>query len=298
MPTLQSMDFPKPQDWQEFERMVHGFSMLKWPDHSISPNGNNGDAQHGVDLYIKNKNGEYIGIQCKLALKDSPLPFKIIEKELERAAHFKPSLKRFIIATTAKRNAQLQEKVNLLSHRRSTNGLFDIGLLFWEDIIDMLKSDPKVLRKYYPELPIGPICEDRVTLNVSQNSRTVVCHLHIYQQGSRTRKGSAKRIIEGTIGSNTYQLNYIRHLIDRYLEYKAKDFQDDKKSMNYAIIYKSIQREMGFKWDEMPVEKFDGFCLYLQKKIDHTKFGRLNKAKGTKNYSSYSEYIKKHLKEE
>lgn len=66
----------------------------------------------------------------------------------------------------------------------------------------------------------------------------------------------------------------------------------NKKDMNHAILYKSIEREQGFKWDEMPSEKFFDFCAYLQKKIDNTKFGRINKSKGNINYSSYEAYLR------
>ncbi|RAU92168.1 hypothetical protein [Paenibacillus sp. YN15] len=149
MPTLHSMDFPQPTDWQEFERMTKSYCNLKWPDHLVNPYGRNGQSQNGVDLYVKNRDGAYIGIQCKLSLAPT-LPIKTIEKEAEKAIRFQPTLIHYYIATTAKRNARTQEQVNLLNQQRAANGLFNVDILFWEDIIELLKSNRNVLTSFYP----------------------------------------------------------------------------------------------------------------------------------------------------
>jgi len=292
VPTLQSMEFPKPSDWQDFERIVKCYCELKWPSQTVKPNGRNGQKQNGVDLYVKCKDGSYLGIQCKLSLSDS-LPVKTIEREVEKAVQFKPALAHYYIATTANRHARTQEQVNIFNQHRMANGLFDVDILFWEDIIELIKNDRKVLNNLYPELLPSPRSENNLNIHIEHNAGAVVGHLHIHKE-SKTRKKAARRYLEGTVGSDPYQLGYIRHLIERYKEFKSMEYPN-KKMMNYAILYKSIERDQGFKWDEMPVEKFADFCSFLQNKIDNTKFGRTNKAKGNKNYSSYEAYLTKHL---
>jgi hypothetical protein len=50
-------------------------------------------------------------------------------------------------------------------------------------------------------------------------------------------------------------------------------------------------REIGFKWDETPEERFSDLCFYLQRRIDNTILGKKQKANGFKNYILYSEYL-------
>lgn len=285
MPTLQSMELSRPSDWQEFERIVKHYASIKWPNHSIAFNGGNGQTQHGVDLYVKNNKEEFIGIQCKLA---SELPIKIVEKEVEKARQFKPELKYYYIATTAKRNAKTQEKVNLLSQQRVAIGLFNVEVLFWEDIAALLLTAPNILEQLYPQLFYS--ADERGLVNVAHNEGIIATGhvVNVYHSKSPSTK-SINRYIDGTVGSDRYQKGYVRHLIDRYHQFKLAEFTS-KKEMNYSIIYQSIKREIKYKWDETPFEHFEKLCAYIQKRIDSTILGKQNKKKGIKNYSSFDEF--------
>ncbi len=72
-------------------------------------------------------------------------------QELERARSFRPRLSRFTIATTNKRDVQLQAIVRRVNEKASA-GDFLVQLVFWEDIIEKLEKSPSVLRKHYGEL--------------------------------------------------------------------------------------------------------------------------------------------------
>lgn len=78
--------------------------------------GGVGQVQHGVDIYIKDKNANYIGIQCK---KVARFTYDQIEKEIEKVKNFKPALKHYLIATSTNRNVRLQEKVNILNSQHN-----------------------------------------------------------------------------------------------------------------------------------------------------------------------------------
>jgi hypothetical protein len=82
-----------------------------------------------------------------------------------------------------------------------------------------------------------------------------------------------------TIAVDRDKRNYIKHLIDRYNEFKKGDH--NVKDFRYSIIYKAIQREFKCKWDYIPIEKFYRLVEYLQRRIDGTIIGKNRKGKET-----------------
>ena len=96
----------------------------------------------------------------------------------------------------------------------------------------------------------------------------------------------------GSIAFKTNHKNYIKHLIDRYHDFKKTDI--GKTKMNYSILYGAIKREFGAKWDMIPLDKFHELSIYLQSRIDNTIFGKNQKAKNVKRYSTFEEYIEKY----
>ncbi len=97
---------------------------------------------------------------------------------------------------------------------------------------------------------------------------------------------------EGSIASSSVHKRYIKYLIDRYHEFKKSDV--GRERMKYPILYDSIKRKFGAKWDMIPIERFDRLSEYLQQRIDRTILGKTRKSKGQKNYSAFLEYCDKH----
>ncbi|CDN30496.1 hypothetical protein BN938_0391 [Mucinivorans hirudinis] len=111
---------------------------------TIKKNGRSGQIQCGVDVYGAPNNGiEYYGIQCKC--KDnctkSQLTKKEIDEEIEKAKSFKPQLKVFYFATTAVRDAKIEEYIREKNIESRTNGGFGIDVFSWEDIVYKLKEN-------------------------------------------------------------------------------------------------------------------------------------------------------------
>lgn len=287
-----TIEIPRPKNWQDFEKVVESFAAIRWPECNVVQYGSNGQGQHGVDIYMRDSSGGFTGIQCKRVTR---LPFKTIEQEVEKAAGFKPALKHYIIATTVKRNAELQEKVNVLSLQRSQKRLFTIDIVFWEDIESVLRTDSKALEQLYPEFFYKDFEGDNIHINSHNNQGMIVGKIINFPKRRDISKAHDRRGIDETIGSNTFQKNYVRSLIDKYFEFKKDDFKDEGQ-MNYPLFYKTIQREIGFKWDETPCELFDDLCQYLQNRIDNTRIGRGRKKRGQKNYSTYEEFVEKKFK--
>lgn len=133
-----------PENWQDFELLCKKLWGEIWncPD-IIKRNGRSGQKQCGVDIYgTPNGSTEYYGIQCKG--KDNythaQLTKKEIDAEITKAKNFKPALKAFYFATTAVKDAAIEEYIREKNVENITNGGFAIDIFSWEDIVDLLKE--------------------------------------------------------------------------------------------------------------------------------------------------------------
>lgn len=131
-----------PANWQDFETLCKKLWGEIWCcTDTIKKNGRSGQNQCGVDVYGAPNNGlEYYGIQCKG--KDnythSQLTIKEIDEEIEKALNFKPQLARFYFATTAVKDAKIEEYIRLKNIESQKAGGFAIEVFSWEDIVDKL----------------------------------------------------------------------------------------------------------------------------------------------------------------
>ena len=97
---------------------------------------------------------------------------------------------------------------------------------------------------------------------------------------------------QGTIASSLWHMNYTKHLIDRYHEFKRIEVGEG--AMKYPVFYQQIKRQFGTNWKMVALGRFEGLVAYIQSRIDKTKHGRVQKSRGIKNYSSFEEYLEKH----
>lgn len=95
----------------------------------------------------------------------------------------------------------------------------------------------------------------------------------------------------GTIASDRDARNYVKHLIDRYHQFKEADVGKDR--MNYAVFYAAIKRQFGARWDHIALDKFDRVVSYICDRIEKTVLGRNRKDQGQQNYSSFDEFIQR-----
>jgi hypothetical protein len=136
----------KPSNWQDFESLSKVLWGEIWNCTEIKKNGRAGQAQHGVDVYgVPSGEAEYFGIQCKG--KDNytkaPLTKKEIDEEIEKAKTFLPKLKKFYFATTASKDAIIEEYIRTKDIESRLNGFFEIHLFSWEDIVDLIDEHPR-----------------------------------------------------------------------------------------------------------------------------------------------------------
>lgn len=84
-------------------------------------------------------------IQCKG--KDdytkSELKESEVDEEIEKAKKFKPTLKKFYFATTANKDAKIEEYIRLKDEESRKNNGFEIHLFSWEDIVDLIDENKR-----------------------------------------------------------------------------------------------------------------------------------------------------------
>jgi hypothetical protein len=111
MPSPSALSLPPPRNWQDFEDLCCDLWSKLWDDPDTQKIGRSGQAQHGIDICGRpNRGPEWAGVQCKLKDRQT-LSRKEIEKEVKEVRKFEPQLHRLVIATTALRDARLQEAV-------------------------------------------------------------------------------------------------------------------------------------------------------------------------------------------
>lgn len=121
------IDFPPPSDEQAFERLIEELARPVLNAETVELNGRRGQSQHGVDVSVTLYTGEHVGIQCKLTTKS--LSLATVTNEVANARGYDPNLGKFIVATTARSDARLQEQVRALPKER-----FVVEMWNWDQI--------------------------------------------------------------------------------------------------------------------------------------------------------------------
>lgn len=134
----------RPANWQDFETLCKKLWGEIWNCPETKKNGRTGQEQHGVDVYgIPFGEDSYYGIQCKGKDEYTHKQFartEIIE-EIEKAQKFQPTLKKLYFATTAVKDAGIEEFIRTKNLENITKGLFEIHIFSWEDIVDLIDEN-------------------------------------------------------------------------------------------------------------------------------------------------------------
>jgi len=89
-----------------------------------------------------------------------------------------------------------------------------------------------------------------------------------------------------SIGASREKVAYCQHLIDRYQDFQKSD-RTGKSGFKYAAIHVALKRTFGAPWKLLGEEQFPEVAEYLQKRIDASIIGKINRARGHRNYSSF-----------
>lgn len=139
-----SQSLRRPNNWQDFETLCKKLWGEIWHCSEIKKNGRAGQAQNGVDIYgIPSGETTYFGIQCKGRDEYSGKQFTEAEitEEIGKAQNFKPQLKKLYFATTAVKDAKIEEFVREKNIENQTKGIFEVHLYCWEDIVELIDEN-------------------------------------------------------------------------------------------------------------------------------------------------------------
>jgi hypothetical protein len=133
MTDFSSVSIPRPKDWQAFERHARLLFQHVLKDSLTQNNGRSGQPQHGVDIFGRRcGDGHYVGVQCKGKDIDygGAVTKTELKREVENSRNFKPSIKEFILITTAPDDAAIQEAARLLEAEVRAKGR-DLRIAVW-----------------------------------------------------------------------------------------------------------------------------------------------------------------------
>jgi hypothetical protein len=141
-----SLSLRRPNNWQDFETLCKKLWGEIWDCPEIKKNGRAGQTQHGVDVYgIPFGEDKYYGIQCKGKDEYTNKQFseEEIKDEIEKAKLFQPPLKKLYFATTAVKDAGIEEFIRKQNIENITYGLFEVHIFSWEDIVDLIDENKR-----------------------------------------------------------------------------------------------------------------------------------------------------------
>lgn len=217
-----SQTLRKPANWQDFESLCLLLWREEWKSDDLKKNGRNGQAQNGVDIY-GHKAGEdtYSGIQCKCKPGNKTLTTEEIDEEIDNAKAFKPALKRLVFATTADKDALIEEYVRLKDDENRKNGLFSIDIKSWQDIIDLLELNKPILHTY-----LDIVAEDyAVTITFDDGGEEMTIHpqyerTYYMEPAPKVRAQKAQDqnmdAVKVAVGGWATQLQQVAAMVERF----------------------------------------------------------------------------------
>lgn len=144
----------KPQHEADFEDMCVQVYGVVFGDPLPKKNGRRGQAQRGVDVYVRAPGFGTIGVQCKKYTR-TKLTWNHIVAEVKEADDGEQPIVMLLIAATSDADAALQQKVMQLSDERLAKGKFQVSVEFWDDIQNRLDAHPILQERYVPHSPGG-----------------------------------------------------------------------------------------------------------------------------------------------
>jgi tetratricopeptide (TPR) repeat protein len=152
MLSIEQLQLLPPSRWEDLENLIKDLFRAEWHDFHAQRHGRQGQAQQGVDVFGRpSAQPEWAGVQCKNKNLHilARLTVRELRDEVRRAKSFQPPLRQFIIATTAPRDARLQQEARKITDRHSRSGEFSVHVYGWDDIVELLGKHDQVAMCYY-----------------------------------------------------------------------------------------------------------------------------------------------------
>ena len=162
-----STHLPKPKDWDDFERKM-AVLVGEWlGDPNTDLNGRQGQPQNGVDIWGRNTEGDWVGVQCKKKW-ETEVGEAELRAEVEKAKKFRPALSQFILATSAPRDQKIQKVARELTEEDND---FPVSVWGWERIEELTAQFEKAVRAFDPNY--DPVISAELKAGFAQNKRNI-----------------------------------------------------------------------------------------------------------------------------
>jgi hypothetical protein len=141
MADLRNLQIPPLDDEDRFEDLCLALWRRILNQPATQRNGRRGQRQRGVDLFgRRDQLGAWVAIQCKVR-SGGALSTTDVLKDVESAKKFNPSLAELVFATTARRDAGLQEYARALTDKNLADGYFSVSISSWDDIREEISRE-------------------------------------------------------------------------------------------------------------------------------------------------------------
>lgn len=141
--------YPPPANEADFELLCLGLLRLCWGNDKLQLFAERGEEQNGVDVYDPTAGRPHRAAQCKLHGLGKPIPPREIRAEIAKADTFRPTLEEYYILTTGRRSRLAQTAIRNLNDSRNQNEVFEVTVLTWPEIEDLLDEYFEVRDRFY-----------------------------------------------------------------------------------------------------------------------------------------------------
>jgi hypothetical protein len=151
MPDIRDLQLAPLDDEDRFEDLCLALWRRILNQPAMQRNGRRGQRQHGVDLFgRRDKSGTWVAIQCKVR-SGGALSEEDVLNDVESAKNFNPRLAEMVFATTARRDAGLQEYARTLTDNNSAEGYFAVSISSWDDLREEISKEENldVCRRFF-----------------------------------------------------------------------------------------------------------------------------------------------------
>ena len=151
--TFESFQHPPPAFWEEFEDLCHTLYAEIWKDPTAQKNGRRGEVQHGVDIWGRLPNGDWVAVQCKGKdnYADKAVTAAELRREVEKALGFDRKLARWTLATSGPKRGDVEALARKITVEHEAKGLFAVQVMGWDDLPPLIGSYEKVVEKHFPD---------------------------------------------------------------------------------------------------------------------------------------------------
>ena len=148
MPSLAMLRIPRPSDSKEFEELCKDYLKYRY-NAEVQSYGRLGQDQKGIDIIVTLKDNSVICAQCKDVNKAT---VRDLDEWILEAEEFGYPMREFVIMVAVNNDTKLQDHILEVNKLRTQNRKAPVKLVFWDDVVEFIKKDPKIFSSYFPDL--------------------------------------------------------------------------------------------------------------------------------------------------